>query len=241
MNKKIFGLLLMVLPFMAMLSSCDDDKEIIFEHELPQFELREDRILLEVIMPQGTTTDEQIYIAGAFNGGEEVAAGNPMWLLEKAQANDVKWGIYLDPTAFVEGTSLADGFYFVSKEQGIERTVKNEESIHYDNPRMGTRTNITVNRWKAYFDVPVNPDEVVHDGFVAYVDDQTGWDDLALYAWGDAEAFGGWPGMQITGTVTIGGVKYKYFDLGEANEGLNLNLIFNNNNNGSHLATTISP
>lgn len=235
MNKKIFSLLLLVLPFMAMLSSCDDDKEIIFDHELPQFELRADRILLEVIMPQGTATDDKLYIVGAFNGGEEVAVGDVRWQLEKAQGNDVKWGIYLDPTTFVEGTSLADGFYFVSNEQGVERTVKNEESIHYDNPAVGTRTNLTVSRWKAYFDTPVNPDEIVHDGFVVYVDDQTGWDELALYAWGDAEAFGGWPGMQITGTVTVGGVKFKYFDMGEANEGLNLNLIFNNNNNGSQL------
>lgn len=235
MNKKIFGLLLMVLPFMAMLSSCEDDKEIIFDHELPQFELREDRILIEVITPQGTTVDEKIYIAGAFNGGEEAAVGNPVWQLEKAQGNDVKWAIYLDPATFAEGTSLADGFYFVSKEQGIERTVKNEESIHYDNPSVGTRTNITVDRWKVYFDTPVNPDEIIHDGFVVYVDDQTGWDELALYAWGDAEPFGKWPGMQITGTVTLGGVKYKYFDMGEANEGLNLNLIFNNNGNNSQL------
>ena len=42
-------------------------------------------------------------------------------------------------------------------------------------------------------------------------------------------------GIQPTGETTIDGVKYKYFDTGEANEGLNINLIFNNNNNGSQL------
>lgn len=235
MNKKIFSFLLLALPFLAMLSSCDDE-DIIFNHELPQFELRDDAALLEVIVPQGTTVDDKIYIVGAFNGGEEAAVGNPLWQLEKCQGNDVKWGIYLNPTTFVEGTSLSDGFYFVSKNQGVERTLKNEDALHTDNVAVGSRANITVSRWKAYFDTPVNPDEIVHDGFVAYVDDQTGWDELTLYAWGDAEAFGGWPGILHTGTVTKGGVKYKYFDLGEANTGLNLNFIFNNNGAGSQLA-----
>jgi hypothetical protein len=38
--------------------------------------------------------------------------------------------------------------------------------------------------------------------------------------------------MQPTGTQTINGNEYVYFDMGEANTGLNLNLIPNNNNNG---------
>ena len=56
-----------------------------------------------------------------------------------------------------------------------------------------------------------------------------------MYAWGDAEAFGGWPGITPTGKVEIDGVSYKYFDTGAANGGLNLNLIFNNNGGGSQL------
>ena len=47
-----------------------------FDHELPQFELRSDAILLEVIMPQGTGADEIIYIAGDFNGGQDAASGD---------------------------------------------------------------------------------------------------------------------------------------------------------------------
>ena len=69
-----------------------------------------------------------------------------------------------------------------------------------------------------------------------YVDDQTGWDALALYSWGDGEAFGGWPGMQPTGEVVLDGTTWTYFDLGEANRGLNLNLIFNNNGGGTQLS-----
>lgn len=232
--KKIFSFLLMALPLMAMLSSCDKE-EIIFDHELPQFELRDDAILLEVIMPQGTSADEKIYIAGAFNGGEEAAKADLRWQLEKAPGNDIKWGIYLDPNTFVDGKTLADGFYFVSAEEGAERDVFGNEVVHTDNPAVGCRANITVSRWKSYFDKPVDPGEVVHDGHVVYIVDNTGWDELAMYAYGDAEAFGGWPGIPVTGTETKDGVTYKYFDLGKANEGLTLNLIFNNNNNGSQL------
>ncbi|MGM9748331.1 MAG: starch-binding protein, partial [Candidatus Cryptobacteroides sp.] len=77
--------------------------------------------------------------------------------------------------------------------------------------------------------------EIEHDGPVIYIDDKTGWDAIALYAWGDAEAFGGWPGMQPTGTEVKNGTTWKYFDCGEANRGLNLNLIFNNNGAGTQL------
>lgn len=233
-NKFIYSLIA-AFTMMFSLTGCEDKEEIIFDHEYPQFETRTDAILLEVIMPSSTSVDDVIYIAGAFNGGEEVAKGNPMWQLEKAQGNDVKWGIYLNPSDFVEGTTLADGFYFVNKEQGVERTLFNEDVVRTDNPAVGTRNNITVDRWKSYFDKPQNPDEIVHDGYVIYVIDNTGYDELAMYAWGDAEAFGGWPGMLPTGKVEIEGKTYKYFDTTEANAGLNLNLIFNNNGAGQQL------
>ncbi len=71
-----------------------------------------------------------------------------------------------------------------------------------------------------------------HDGYALFILNESSQKDLALYAWGDAEAFGGWPGMAPTGTQTINGQEYVYFDLGEANTGLNLHLIPNNNNNG---------
>ena len=71
-----------------------------------------------------------------------------------------------------------------------------------------------------------------HDGYALFILNESSQKDLALYAWGDAEAFGGWPGMAPTGTQTINGLEYTYFDLGEANTNLNLHLIPNNNNNG---------
>ena len=123
--KNIFYLLLL-MPLMVLVNSCDDKKEIVFDSELPQFEIKDNAILLEVIMPQGTDADENIYIVGDFNDGEN-AVGQLEWRLEKAGNSDVKWGIYLFPSTFKNGKTLADGFYFVSEKQGKERTVKNED------------------------------------------------------------------------------------------------------------------
>lgn len=66
-----------------------------------------------------------------------------------------------------------------------------------------------------------------------FVDDQTGWDALGLYAWGDSELFGAWPGEATVGDSIVGGVNYKVFMLDT--EGGNYHLIFNNWNNGSQL------
>lgn len=227
----IFSILfLMLLPLLA---GCSKD-EIIFDSELPRFELRPGYQLLEVIVPQGTLTTDKIYIIGDFNGGMD-AVGDRRWQLEKASDTDVKWGVYLNPDDFIEGKSLADGYTFYSVEQGEERSLENTPVVHTEAPVLGSRLNVIVYRWADYFNKPVNPDEIVHDGYVIYVVDNSGYDELTMYAWGDAEAFGGWPGMQPTGKVEIDGVNYKYFDTGAANEGLNLNLIFNNNGNGKQL------
>jgi hypothetical protein len=228
MRKNLLYSILALIPMLTMLCSCDKD-EIIFDHELPMFELREGYQLLEVIMPQGTATDDEIYIVGAFNGGEEAAVGNPMWRLEKAQQSDVKWGIYLNPSTFVNGKTLADGYYFYSKAQGAERTVRNADVLHYENPAVGSRQNVYVGQWALYFETAKDPNEIEHDGYVIYVVDNSGFGDISMYAWGDAEAFGGWPGIRPTGTVVIDNVTYKYFDTGADNASLNLNLIFSDN------------
>ena len=66
-----------------------------------------------------------------------------------------------------------------------------------------------------------------------YVDDQTGWETISVYAYGDAELYGAWPGQFVQGTKTIDDVTYKVFTL-PASSG-NYNLIFNNGNNGIQL------
>ena len=43
---------LFMLPLFALLNGCDDTDTIIFDDELPQFEIKANAILLEVIMPK---------------------------------------------------------------------------------------------------------------------------------------------------------------------------------------------
>ncbi len=235
MNTKIYSLMLGLLTLTGLLTGCKSDEDITFDHERQQFETRADRILLEFIAPFGTTADEEIYITGAFNGEEE-AVGNPQYLLTKAPNNNIKWGIYLDPSTFVGGKSLADGFRFYSKNQGKEFTTAGDEALHTDNPGVGTFTNIWGQRWESYYWSGGEAPEPEHDGFAVYIDDQTGWDVLTLYMWGDINNLNGdWPGMSVTGTWNHDGVTWKYFDMGEANNGLIENLIFNNGGAGIQL------
>lgn len=63
-----------------------------------------------------------------------------------------------------------------------------------------------------------------------YAIDETGYDALGLYAWGDGELFGAWPGESWVDEKIIDGNVYKVFLL-DAESG-SYNLIFNNWNNG---------
>ena len=178
------------------------------------------------------TVGEQALCQWREGGDANAVKGNPLWQLEKAADYDYKYGIYLDPATFAAGTSLADGYYFYSATQREERTLKGDSVMHYDNAGVGSRININAERWASYF---ASSEEITHDGYVIYVIDNSGYDALALYAWGDAEIFGAWPGIVPTGTEVVDGTEYKYFDTGEANAGLGVSLIFNNNNGGSQL------
>ncbi len=235
MNKRLYSLLLAVLTLTGLMTGCKSNDDIVFDHERQQFETRADRILLEFIAPFGTTPNEEIYILGAFNGEEE-AIGKEEYKLMAAPTSTAKWGIYLDPSTFISGKSLADGFYFYSVSQGKELDLNGELAHHTDNPGVGTFTNIWGQHWESYYWEGGESPEPEHDGFCVYVDDQTGWDALTLYMWGDINNLNGdWPGMEVTGTWKHDGVTWKYFDFGEENAGLNENLIFNNAGGGSQL------
>ena len=236
-----------LLTLTGLLTGCKSNDDITFDHERQQFETRADRILLEFIAPFGTTANEEVYIIGPFNGNtltadEEGKYADPVlddaFKLTKAPKSDVKWGIYLDPATFQNGKSLADGFRFYSKAQGNEALLGATAvyAVHNDNPGVGTFTNVWGQRWEAYYWSGGEKPEPDHNGVRVYVDNQTGWDALTLYMWGDVNDLnGGWPGMQPSGQWEKDGVKWTYFDLGEENMGLNENLIFNNNGGGSQL------
>ncbi len=66
-----------------------------------------------------------------------------------------------------------------------------------------------------------------------YALDHTSWEALGLYAWGDSELFGAWPGESWVEEVELNGEVFKKFLLDA--EGGNYHLIFNNWNNGKQL------
>lgn len=233
MKKHIIWLFTLLACLTGALSSCSDD-DIVFDHELPAFPTQADKVLFEVILPTGTSADDDIYIAGAFNGQTDSSViGKDEWKLNLKDSVTGKRGIYLDPTTFVNGKTLADGYHFVSAQQRNEVTALNDTVIRTQNPGVGTRTNIYVSKWAAYF-APAPTKK--HNGHVVYVDNQTGWDDLYLYMWGDVNDLGGaWPGFKSTGTEVINGITYTYFDMGSDNNGLTEHLIFNNGS-GTQLA-----
>ena len=236
--KRILSYLTIPALFLAA-ASCAPKEEIEFAHEAQAFDTRSDRILVEAILPQATAADDEVYIIGAFNGGE-AAVGNSAYRLTRSVAIPAKWGVYVDPAAFQGGKTLADGFTFYNVQQGIERGPKNEDVLHTLTIGTGEWANVYADKWAKYFAPPETPDDIVlpeHDGVRVYIIDQTGWDAIALYMWGDVNNFGGdWPGAQVSGTWTCKDVEYKYFEYGDDIFGLNENLIFNNNNNGTQLA-----
>lgn len=66
-----------------------------------------------------------------------------------------------------------------------------------------------------------------------YVDNRTTWDALGLYAYGDSELFGAWPGAAPIDEQEIDGVVYQIFGL-DTDSG-SYNLIFNNWNKNKQL------
>ena len=237
----ITGLLLVLL---AMFTGCSEET-ITLTSELPQFETREGLMLLEVIVPYGTGINDQIYIYGDFNGGEE-AVGNPEWLLQRGNPQSgvpAKFGIYINPSSFQNGKTLADGYTFYNIQNGPERSIENQPMLHYEYPPVGGRQNVFVDYWEEDFNTPENPDQVVHDGYALYILNNSSWTDLYLWAWeegsGGEDFLGtGWPGVAATGTININGSRYTYFDTGASNEGKTINVIISDN--GSPQTGTVS-
>ena len=193
---------LMLLPFAGLFAACDlGDSEPVGKYA---FDTDENMILIEAKLPVGSYDSDEIYIAGAFNGAEaESYVADEKYRLVQSEVNINIYGVYLDPTAFVEGTSLTDGFWLYSKNSGLSLTTKKELATYTSNAEKGQRTSIVVSQWGE----PVK-DEVEtlpeHPGTIrVYVDNQAGWEAVALYQWGTENNLGGsWPGMQPTGTET---------------------------------------
>ena len=224
---------LMLLPFVTLFAACDlGDSEPVGKYA---FETDAQKILIEAKLPNGVYDADDIYICGPFNGAEpESYVADAKWRLTQSSININIFGVYLDPNDFVEGTSLGDGFWFYSANSGLSLTTKKELATYTSNAGAGQRTSVVVSQWGE----PVK-DEVEtlpeHPGTIrVYVDNQAGWEAVALYQWGTENNLGGsWPGMQPTGTEVISEVEYIYFEYKiEDVDGKAQNLIFNNNNGG---------
>lgn len=227
----IFGLFLLLV---TVLSGCKEET-ITLTSELPQFETRDGLMLLEVIVPYGTGINDQIYIYGDFNGGED-AIGQPQWLLQRGNPQagvPAKFGIYLNPNDFVNGKSLADGYTFYNIQSGRELSIDEKPVYHYEAPSLGQRLNVFVDYWEADFTTPENPDDVEHDGYAIYILNNSSWTDLYLWSWDENGNIAGedasWPGIPATGSMNIGGTMYTYFDTGASNKGRTVNIIISNN------------
>ena len=90
--KRILSYLTIPALFLAA-ASCAPREEIQFAHEAQAFDTRSDRILVEAILPQATAADDEVYIIGAFNGGE-AAVGNSAYRLTRSVAIPAKWGFH---------------------------------------------------------------------------------------------------------------------------------------------------
>ena len=101
---------------------------------------------------------------------------------------------------------------------------------------------VTITLDKDYY-IVANPDgasivEAPTSEYKIYIEDKTGWTDFYVYAWGDKEIFGGWPGVKPEATETVDGVTYKVITV-EGN-GETENLIFNNNAGTQYDAASIT-
>ena len=242
--KKIFT----YLSILAVAAACSPQLEIEYPHEKQAFETRGDRILVEAILPQATAAGDEVYIVGAFNG-DGAAVGNQAYKLTRSEAIPAKWGIYLDPSAFQAGKTLADGFTFYNVKQGYERSATNTSVSHNLTIGTGEWSNVYVDKWEAFFDPDSwagGDDAIVlpdHDGFYrVYVLDKTEWDAIALYMYGDVNNLGGgWPGI-ASATVEIDGKDCIYFDISaDEASGKSEHLIFNNNGGGQQIPDVAEP
>jgi|GEM_PF-125106 len=236
--KKIFNKILVAVSFLAVAVGCSV-KDIDFSHETASFAVKDNLILIEAIAPLGLTATDAVYIAGPALGDSAAVVSSTRYQMEQASDMNRKWGVYLDPTEFKDGKTLADGFYFVVVDKGLERTPLNKEPEHsISNATVGNvYTVYMAGAWSNDFLVQELVDIPVHKNFRIYIEDKTGWDEIALYMYsydgkGVDNLYGGWPGIAPAGTIELGGKEWTYFEIGPAANGLSENVIFNNNGNG---------
>lgn len=88
---------------------------------------------------------------------------------------------------------------------------------------------------------PIDPVDPELPDYYIYVDNQTGWDALHIYAWTEEYGptfFGSWPGYTTTETTEVDNVTYLAFPV--YGQGHQANLIFHNNNGSQYDAISVN-
>ena len=87
-----------------------------------------------------------------------------------------------------------------------------------------------VTTWEEPWGVWMNYGETIeYATHKLYVNNQTGWATFDIYAYGNLEAFGGWPGATTAPTEVKEGVTYSVYEFQVEKAAPNLNLILHNN------------
>ena len=236
--KKFLKYILVVVSLAIMAGGCAT-KEIAFDHENASFEVKDNMILVEAIAPLGILSEDVLFIAGPALGDSVSVVNNPKMRLEQSIDESRKWALYLDPADFKDGKTLADGFFFIALDKGHEVTPFGTDYTHtISDATIGSRQLVYMaGGWSNDF-LTSDPIEIpTHDNFRVYVDDQTGWEEIRLYMWGEQnDLYGGWPGIApAEEKIEIGGVLWTVFEIGPDALNLEEHLIVNNNNNGAQV------
>nr|MCR5456421.1 hypothetical protein [Bacteroidales bacterium] len=80
---------------------------------------------------------------------------------------------------------------------------------------------------------PAEVDPSEKQGYKLYIEDLSGWEQIALYTYGQSEILGGWPGKTEYNTETVAGIEFKVFEIEGAGE--SQTFIINNNGNGEQI------
>ena len=234
--KKLFHTFLAAASFLALVTGCMP-QDLTFSHETPSFDVKDGLILIEAIAPAGLSATDAVYIAGPALGDSATVVQSTRYQMELAPDFNRKWGVYLNPADFLDGKTLADGFYFVVKDRGHERTPLNAEPEHTLNAATGqVYTVYMAGAWSNDFLVREPIDIPDHMNFRVYILDNTGWDQISLYMYGDVNDLEApWPGLAPAGTEDLDGKTWTYFEIGPAASALTEHLIFNNGGNGAQI------
>lgn len=166
------------------------------------------------------TADNPVFAAWVWNTGDADAQGYHFTLVEgtiyKAEIrNDATQAIFVrkDPNAEGSTTGIWEGEWN-----------RAQTGIPAD------KNMFRVTTWEEPWGVWMTYGETVeYATYNLYVNNQTGWDVFDIYAYGNLEAFGGWPGATTAPTEVKDGVTYSVYEFQVEKAAPNLNLIIHNN------------